>query len=111
MTISVPRSVVEGFYEAFCSRDVMTMASFLDDDVTWTINGPVDLLQFCGTRRGKIAVLDMFGRQVPAVFRARHVVSDMLLVDGDRAAGLSRLVAVKHDDNRSVNYRAAQFMR
>ncbi len=44
------------------------------------------------------------------MFRTRYVGPDMLLVDSDRVAGLSRLVAVKHDDGRTVSYRAAQFL-
>ena len=111
MTNPVPPSVVEAFYQAYADRDVERIAQFLDDDVQWTVSGPVDLLRYCGTRHCKAPVLDMFGPQVLAVFRTCHIVPDMLLVDGERAAALSRLVAVKPNDDRTVSYRAAQFMR
>ena len=42
MTEAVPRAVVEAFYKAYAARDAKKMAEFLDDDVEWTINGPVD---------------------------------------------------------------------
>ena len=48
-------------------------AEFFADDVEWTISGPVDVLLFCGTRRGKAAVLDMMERLVPLVFRHHQV--------------------------------------
>ena len=49
----VPRAVVEAFYRALADRDVGTLATYLDDDVVWTISGPVDILPFCGQRVGK----------------------------------------------------------
>ena len=68
MGASVPRSLVEAFYQAYSAHDAKTVAEFLDDDVEWTISGPVDVLPFCGTRHGKAAVLDIIERLVPHVF-------------------------------------------
>ena len=59
MTAAVPRALVEAFYKAYAARDAAKVAEFLDDDVEWTISGPVDVLPFCGTRHGKAAVLDL----------------------------------------------------
>jgi len=52
MSYSVPRTVVEGFYKAYATRDIAKVAPFIHDDVEWTISGPVDFLPFCGTHRG-----------------------------------------------------------
>ena len=41
----VARAVVEGFYRALADRDMDTLATYLDDDVVWTISGPVDILR------------------------------------------------------------------
>jgi ketosteroid isomerase-like protein len=79
--------------------------------VAWSISGPVDVLPFCGTRRGKAAVLDLIGRLVPEIFSIRSFVRASLLVDGDRAATLNRLSATRHDDGRVISYRVAQFIR
>ena len=53
MSGPVRRAVVEAFYGALANRDMATLATFLDDDVVWTISGPVDILPFCGRRVGK----------------------------------------------------------
>ena len=111
MTQPDQRAAIQAFLDAFASRDVERIAPFLDDDVTWTISGPVDLLRFCGVRQGKAAVLDVIGREVPAMLHIRRFAQEMLLIDGDCAAALSRLSAVRQMDNRSISYRAAQFMR
>jgi ketosteroid isomerase-like protein len=111
MTQPVPRAVVEAFFRVFVTRDADKIAPFLDDNVEWTINGPVDLLQYCGTRHGKAAALDVIARQVPAVFRIQRFTPDVLLIDGEWASALSRLTAVKPVDKRTVSYRVAQFIR
>jgi ketosteroid isomerase-like protein len=49
MATSIPRDVVETFYKICADRDVVRIAEFLDDNVVWTINGPVDHLPYCGT--------------------------------------------------------------
>ncbi len=92
----VPRSVVEAFYAAYAARDVGRISEFLDDDVEWTISGPIDVMPFCGTHRGKTAVLDLIGRQVPEVLQVFSFVSEAILVDGDRVAMLNRQSASRH---------------
>jgi ketosteroid isomerase-like protein len=109
MSYSVPRSLVEAFYKAYAARDLAKVAEFLDDEVEWSISGPVDLLRFCGTRRGKAAALDMMKRLVPEVFDVVGFVSDAMVIDGDCVATLNRLSAKVGD--RVVSYRLAHCMR
>lgn len=111
MSTFVPRSVVEAFYQAYAARDTEKVAEFLDDEVEWTISGPVDLLPFCGIRRGKAAVLDTMERLVPEVFRIFSFVVDTVLIDGERVATLNRLAARRRDDDRVISYRLAHFLR
>jgi len=111
MAYEVPRVLVEAFYAAYATRDAAKIAAFLDDDVEWTISGPVDYLRFCGTHRGKAAVLDLIGQQVPAVLRVSSFVADAILVDGDRVATLSRQTSRRAVDGRVISYRVANFMR
>lgn len=107
----ISRAVARAFYEAYASRDVARIAPFLDDDVQWTISGPVELLPYCGTRHGKAAVLDMIDRLVPELFHITSFVPEALLVDGDRAATLNRLSGRRAEDGRVISYRAAQFVQ
>jgi ketosteroid isomerase-like protein len=104
------RDLVEAFYRTYTGRDSADMAPLLADDVEWTISGPVDVLPFCGTHRGKKAVLDLVDHGVPAVFSIFSFVIDQMLVDGDRVATLNR-VSARGGDGRVISYRAAHFFR
>lgn len=111
MSYDVPRALVEKFYAVYASRDADKIAAFLHDDVEWTISGPVDLLPFCGTHRGKANVVDMIKRQVPEVLRTFSFVAETVAVQGDQAAMLSRQSARLTSDDRVISYRVANFMR
>jgi len=109
MTAST-RELVEAFYEAYTARDSAAMAPFLADDVEWTISGPVEVLPFCGSHRGRQAVIELVERAVPSVFKVFSFVCDQMLVDGGRAATLNR-IAARGSDGRVISYRVAHFFR
>jgi ketosteroid isomerase-like protein len=111
MTEPVPRAVVEGFYKALASCDMETLAPYLDDEVDWTISGPVDILQFCGRRHGKAVVLKLLDRDIPLLLEKRRLVPQAMLVDGDRAAVIGKLMATRRDIGHAISYRIAQFVR
>jgi ketosteroid isomerase-like protein len=111
MTSPVPREVVEAFYGALAVRDMETLGNYLDDDVRWTISGPVDILPFCGERIGKAVVIKLLCRDIPALMTSRRFVPTTKLVDGDRAAILGRLTAIKRDGGDAISYRIAHFIR
>jgi len=106
----VNRQTLDAFNQAYAARDLAALSHLIDDDARWTINGPVELLQFCGTRHGKAAVLDMVGRLVPELFVITGFVQDSVVLDGDRAATLNRLSG-RRADGRAISYRVAQFIR
>ena len=110
MADPVTRAVVEAFYRAYAAHDADKVAEFLDDDVEWTISGPVDVLPFCGTRHGKAAVLDLIERKVLEVFRIVSFVPDVMLLDGNQVATLIRLSA-RSRDGRVISYRVTHFIR
>lgn len=111
MAYAVPRAVVEAFYKAYAVRDLEKIGEFLHDDVEWTISGPIDVLHFCGTRRGKADVHDLIKRVVPGVLRVFSFVADAILVEGDQLAMLNRVSATRTDDGRVISYRVANFIR
>jgi len=111
MDYEVPRSVIEAFYKVYATRDADRIAHYLDDEIEWTISGPVDYLAFCGTHRGKAVVVDLIKRQIPLVLRTYSFVPESILVDGDRAAMLSRQLSRRTADDRAISYRVANFMR
>ena len=107
---SVSRSTVLAFYQAYVTLDSVRIEEFLDDDVDWMISGPVDVLCFCGQRRGKQAVLEIF-RLFPASFNITGFEPQSLLIDGDRVAMMSILSGRTLDRKRKISYRVAHFMR
>lgn len=111
MTKPVSRTTIEAFYRVYGTRDIAGTAKFLADDVAWTISGPIDVLPFCGTYRGKAAVIDMMERVVAQVFDIVKFEPSTVLIDGDRVATLNRLTARHKDDGRVISYRLAHFMR
>ena len=111
MSSAVPRAIVEGFYHALSVRDMDALATFLDDQVVWTISGPVDILPFCGRRVGKDVVMKLLVRDIPTLLEGRRFVPQVMLVDGDRAAVLGKLTATKRAGGRAISYRIAHFIQ
>ena len=105
------RRLAEGFYRALASRDARRIEAYLSDDVDWMSIGPVEMLSFCGPRRGKAAVVEVFGDLIPAVVDVTSCVTEVLVVDGDRAAGLNRLTGRLHATGRVITCRLANFLR
>ncbi len=111
MTEPLSRSVVDAFYQAYATRDAGKIAPFIHDEVEWTISGPVDFLPFCGTHRGKAAVLDLIERKVKAVMRTVRFLPESIVVDGEPGAMLRRQAAARPSDGRIISYRVANIMR
>jgi len=102
---------VQAFFQAFASKDPAKLAPFLDDQVCWSTAGPVELIRYCGERRGKAAVIDVFSRVAPSVLRLTAYEPEILLVDGDRCATLARLTGVTPESGRVISYRCTQFVQ
>ena len=102
------RVAIEAFYAALCAHDYSVVADYLADDVEWTISGPVEVLPYCGTCRGKEQVLSVLERKVAQTLGQRYIVPDVFLVDGDRSAALGRVIA-KSRNGLTISYRVAQF--
>jgi len=111
MEAPVSRSVVEAFFHAYASRDPAKIAPFIHDDAEWMIVGPIDLFRFCGQRHGKAAVVDLFENVVPGILHVTGFDTEILLVDGDRAASFSRVTAIHRDSGRTISYRCSHFLR
>jgi ketosteroid isomerase-like protein len=110
ITVPVPRRVVENFYAAYEKRDFETLERFLDDDVEWSVVGPVDVIHFCGERRGKAAAMDFFRHSVPQVLEITNFVVEELLVDGARAAAFGRLTGIYRPNGHRISYRLSHLV-
>jgi ketosteroid isomerase-like protein len=107
----VTREWVEAFNDAYAGRQTDRLAAMLHDDVRWVISGPVDLMPFCGERRGKQAVLEMVARIAPRQLAGVGFAPELVLIDGDRASILCRASGERVADGRTISWRVAQFMR
>ena len=111
MAQPLTREFIESFYRARLSRDAERVEPYLDDDVDWLITGPIELLQFCGQRRGKAQVLDIILRVMPSIMHVSKVELEALLIDRDRVATFSRLTGVLCGTGRVISYNQAQFLQ
>jgi ketosteroid isomerase-like protein len=107
----ISRELVREYLSARVARDPERLAHYLDDNVEWSLAGPVDLMPFCGQRHGKQEVIDTIVRLVPTLLQVTGMDIEELLIDDDRAATFIRLSAVHVMTGRTVSYRSAQFLR
>ena len=111
MLSGLSHEFVEDFRKIYAARDIVKIASYLHDNVEWTIGGPVEYLSFCGTHRGKAAVIDLLKHRIPAVLRTFRFKPESVVVDGNHVAMLHRQSSRRTIDGRVANYRVANFMQ
>jgi ketosteroid isomerase-like protein len=102
------RGVVRAFCDALAARAPELFSTVLDDDVEWTVFGPVDLFPFFGQRRGKAAVMAAF-EDMSAQLSLIRYEKELVLAEDDRAAGLVRVNAVDTNTGRTLSLRLALF--
>lgn len=84
------------------------LESSLDDNIEWTIYGPVDMFGFFGTHRGKTAVIGII-RQIADLFRVIRFDRETVMLGEDSAATLVRYSLAAKSSNQSMSVRLAQF--
>ena len=99
---------VRAFYDALSMRAPELFSNAIDNDIEWTLFGPVDLFPFFGPRKGKKAVMAMFD-DLSANLSIIRCEKETLLHDGDLAAGLVRLNAIDTRTGRTLSLRLALF--
>ncbi|WP_458757933.1 nuclear transport factor 2 family protein [Afipia sp. TerB] len=82
--------------------------SVLDDQIEWTLYGPVDMFGFAGTHRGKAAVIGII-RQISDLFRVIRFDRETVMLGEESAATLVRYSLTAKGSNQSVSVRLAQF--
>jgi ketosteroid isomerase-like protein len=110
MTTAVSAELVREFFAARVACDSARIGALVDDDIEWSISGPVDILPYAGQRRGKQAVLDTVIQQGRKVFEVTDVTIEDIVVDGDKAIVRTRLSGVHHPSGRRISYHGAQLL-
>ncbi|MGA2126815.1 MAG: nuclear transport factor 2 family protein [Xanthobacteraceae bacterium] len=111
MPATISRQLVESFHDALASGDASRIAAFVADDVDWLLVGPVDFMHFCGQRRTRAEVFELFHRLIPEVLDVAAYDHEYVLIDQDRVASLARFTATQRSTGRIISYRFATFMR
>ena len=93
---------------AINERQSADLEALIDDDVEWTVYGPIDMFTFLGARRGKAAVLDVC-RQLAENVRVHRFDRESVLLGEDTAASMVRYSLTALDTNRPISLRIANF--
>jgi ketosteroid isomerase-like protein len=95
-------------HRAINDRQPEDLAALIDDDVEWTIYGPIDMFPFLGARSGKAAVLEVI-RQIADNFRVHRFDRESIMLGVDSAASMLRYTLTALDSNKPISLRLAHF--
>src|SRR5438309_1658176 len=76
-------------HAAINDRQSQDLEPLIDEDVEWSIYGPIDMFPFLGSRRGKAAVLEVC-RQIADKVRIRRFDRESIMLGVDSAASMMR---------------------
>lgn len=93
---------------AINDRHLEEIAALLDEEVDWTIYGPIDMFPFLGTRHGKRAVLDVI-REISENVQIRRFDRETTMLGVDSAASMLRCSLTARQSDKSISLRVAQF--
>jgi ketosteroid isomerase-like protein len=95
-------------HRAVNERQFSEIEPLIDDDVDWTIHGPVELFPFFGARRGKAAVLEVI-RQIAEKVRIHRFDRESIMLGVEQASSMLRYSLTLLDTNKPVRVRLAHF--
>jgi ketosteroid isomerase-like protein len=96
------------FHLAINERQSEDIEALIDEDVDWTIYGPIDMFPFLGARRGKAAVLEVI-RQISDNVRVHRFDRESIMLGVDSAASMMRYSLTALDPNKPISLRLAHF--
>ena len=96
------------FHRAINERRTDDLEALLDDDVDWTIYGPIDMFPFLGSRRGREATLESI-RQIADNFRVHRFDRESVMLGVDSAASMMRYSLTALDSDKPISVRIAHF--
>jgi ketosteroid isomerase-like protein len=96
------------FHRAINERQPQDLDGLIDEEVDWTIHGPVEMFPFLGARRGKAAVLEVI-RQIADNIRVHRFDRESIMLGVDSAASMMRYSLTALDSNKPISLRIAHF--
>lgn len=95
-------------HRAINERQLGDIEALIDEDVEWSVYGPVDMFPFFGARRGKAAVMEVI-RQIAENVRVHRFDRESIMLGVDSAASLMRYSLTALDSNKPISVRLAHF--
>ena len=95
-------------HRAINERQSADLESLLDEDVDWTIYGPIDLFPFFGSRQGKAAVIEVIG-QIADNVRVHRFERESIMLGQDSASSMMRYTLTTQDSSKPISLRIAHF--
>jgi ketosteroid isomerase-like protein len=97
-------------HRAINERQLDEIEALIDEDIEWSLHGPVDMFPFFGARRGKAAVVEVI-RQMAENFSVRRFDRESIMLGVDSAASMMRYSLTALESNQPINLRIAHFAR
>src|SRR5262245_46155531 len=99
---------LRALHRAINQRQLSEIEPLLDEDVEWTIHGPVELCPYFGSRRGKAAVLEVI-RLISEKVRVHRFDRESIMLGTESAASMLCYSLTVLDTNKPVRLRVAHF--
>jgi len=97
-------------HRAINERQLDEIEALIDEDIEWSLHGPVDMFPFFGARRGKAAVVEVI-RQMAENFSVRRFDRESIMLGVDSAASMMRYSLTALESNQPIKLRIAHFAR
>ena len=95
-------------HRAVNERQFDEIEPLIDEEVEWTIHGPVELFPYFGARRGKEAVLEVI-RQIAERVRVHRFDREQIMLGVEAASSMLRYSLTLLETNKPVRVRLAHF--
>ena len=95
-------------HRAINERQFTDIEQLIDDNVDWTIHGPVELFPFFGARQGRGAVLQVL-RQLADKVRVHRFDREAIMLGAETAASMLRYSLTLLTTNKPVRVRLSHF--
>ena len=95
-------------HRAINERQFEDLDTLIDEDVDWSIYGPIDMFPFLGARRGKAAVIQVV-RQISENVRVHRFDRETVMLGVDSASSMLRYSLTSLESNKPIVLRVAHF--
>jgi ketosteroid isomerase-like protein len=100
--------LARALHRAINDRQLEDLESIIDEDVDWTIYGPIDMFPFFGARHGRAAVFEVI-RQIADNVQVHRFDRESIMLGSESGSSMMRYSLTLLDSNKPISLRLAQF--